>query len=273
MGPQGENGVQGQFGAQGQIGTQGNMGPQGENGVQGQFGTQGNDGFQGNVGSIGIQGQLGMQGGSGFQGNTGQQGLIGIQGDTGMQGNNGFQGNVGQNGVQGFQGPQGINGFTGPQGSLGFQGTGVAGPQGAISGVQGPQGQSIDTTTYVFGTDQSFGKMDFMGQGTSSSTFPRNSLILPGAGKLVALSFSIRNPAPNLGVQCLVWRQVGTGVGGIPLPTALTAFIPNGNTQICAMGVASVDVDPCDLISVQLDWSVGGALSDGATAAVTFARA
>jgi len=120
------------------------------------------------------------------------------------------------NGAKGDPGMDGAKGDVGPQG-----------PHGA----KGDSGISSDRTIFVFGTDQSLSKDHFMGQGTSSSDFSRNALIVPGNGMITFIHFSIREVVNNMNIVCTLWKQTDTGTGGIPAATSLFATIVDGRNM------------------------------------------
>ncbi len=112
-------------------------------------------------------------------------------------------------------------------------------------------------------------KNDFMGLGNSSGSFERNTLVITNAGKLTEIALSIRVPSNVTNVTATVWK-INYAPGpliAIPFATSLVATIPDGNVDICSFETGEVDVQPCDLISVRVNW-LGGALSLGACAAV-----
>lgn len=121
---------------------------------------------------------------------------------------------------------------------------------------------------FVFGTDQSLGNFDFIGLGTSSAGFPRNSAVVPFNCEIGSIAFSIRSALPNTNINLTLWKS--SGIGGSPVATPLTATISNGTTQIFAAATGTIPLLQGDLISVQINWSTGGALSNGATATVTY---
>lgn len=227
-------------------------------------GCPGPRGCEGERGKRGKKGPTGPAG-TGATGPTGPTGLIGPtgpgNGDTGATGPTGPTGNDGNPGPTG---PTGNDGNPGPIGPTGNDGNpGPTGPTGSI----GPTGSSSDRTNLLFSSDQSTGNMDFIGQGNSSAGFTRNSLIVPAEGVITGIAFSVRENVPNTNIRATVWRQNGVGA---PVATTLFAFIPDGETEICATASDGIMVETCDLIGVELRWDTGGALSNGATAAVTF---
>jgi hypothetical protein len=107
----------------------------------------------------------------------------------------------------------------------------------------------------MFATINSVGDQDFIGEGTSSNNFRRNTLVIPHACTTQRLTFSIRTLAAAVPYAATLWVNNA--------PTILTATIVNGSLTYSAQGVGAVQLNTFDLISVQITY-VGGALSEGA---------
>jgi len=120
----------------------------------------------------------------------------------------------------------------------------------------------------LFSTDQSVGNNDFVGLGTSSSSYIRNTIVIPSPGQLQEVVFSIRGTSPG--------SYTGTVYISTPpytnneVATTLAAYILDGNVQDCATGISSVAVNVCDLISFRFQRTGGGALAGGICAVIRF---
>jgi|SRR5688572_4409672 len=115
---------------------------------------------------------------------------------------------------------------------------------------------------FLFATDQAVGNDDFIGLGTASFDFLRNSLVVPFNCELTSITFSIRDFSVNGIITATIWKN--------SVPTSLSALIVDGFVTITATGYGSELVSQGDLISVQVHWLYGLALSDGLTASVTY---
>jgi hypothetical protein len=116
--------------------------------------------------------------------------------------------------------------------------------------------------TFLFATDQAVGNNDYIGLGTSSSNFLRNTIVSPFNGQLLSVAFSIRALSNNQNITATVWVN--------NFVTSLSATIGDGNFFIWNSGNGLVNVIQGDLISVRLTTQTGGAFLNGITAAVTY---
>ncbi len=136
----------------------------------------------------------------------------------------------------------------------------------------GPTAATWQTPTanfrsFYFATDQSVGSFDYLGMGTSSASFTRNTLVVPVNCELTSIAFSIRALASNMGLTATVWKQTFPGA---PVPTTMSTTISDGSLFISSISSGSVLLQPGDLISVRLNWATGGALVNGSTVTVTY---
>jgi hypothetical protein len=181
-------------------------------------------------------------------------------------------------GPTGPTGPQGETGPTGPQGETGPTGpqgeTGPTGPQGE-TGPTGPQGETgptgIGGSTLYLGTDQSIGNNDFFALGTSSSSFVRNTVVIPQNARITGLIFNIRDESLNMGqtISAEIYRSTDCGVSLTATGIVATVTGPNP-PNCCAFTEANLSINQCDLISVRVTTD-GGAISDGVAATILFA--
>ena len=169
---------------------------------------------------------------------------------------------MGPDGPQGPDGPEGPSGPTGPTGSQGAQGLegprGLLGPTGPI-GPAGTVNASVDM--YLFATSNSLSRNSFIGCGSSSSSYLRNTNLVSNNCRAVRLAFSIRSLANSVPYTATLW------VNGAA--TSLTATIANGSISTGAFNTGSVSLNALDLISIQITYEGSNtALSDGACAIV-----
>ena len=129
------------------------------------------------------------------------------------------------------------------------------------------QTPTVGFRSFYFATDQSVSSGDYLGMGTSSAGFTRNTVVVPINCELTSIAFSIRGPAPNLGLIATVWKQTFPGA---PVPTTMSTTISDGLVSISSISSGSVLLQPGDLISVRLNWAAGGALFNGSTVTVTY---
>ena len=109
--------------------------------------------------------------------------------------------------IQSIQGDVGPTGPQGPQGDVGPQ------------GIQGPQGMTgLSIFAYHFATVQSIGNNDYIGLGTSSPSFYRNTLVIPNDGKLTSITLNIRALTKNTNIISEVYRLQLDATGKLPNP-------------------------------------------------------
>jgi hypothetical protein len=112
---------------------------------------------------------------------------------------------------------------------------------------------------YLFSTSNSLARNNFIGCGSSSSSYLRNTIVVSKACRAVRLAFSIRSNALAIPYTATLW------VNGVA--TILTAIIPNGSTSTGAIGNGLISLNPLDLIALQISYEgTGSALADGACA-------
>jgi hypothetical protein len=232
-------------------------------GSRGLDGTATNTGATGDIGPTGYTGPNGPVG----KGDTGDTGF----GETGATGPTGF-GYTGATGPTGFgytgaTGPTGF-GYTGATGPTGFGYTGATGPTGfgetgptgiGETGPTGPVNTEVKSL-WVFSTDSAISSGDYLGQGSASSIYLRNTLVVPVACTAVKIAFSIRKLVldPNSYSATLLVNNVAS---------SLTAVITDGSISLSIVSSGSVPLVALDLITVQINWT-GGALNDGATVSI-----
>lgn len=128
--------------------------------------------------------------------------------------------------------------------------------------------------TVFLGTDQSIGNNDFLGLGTSSASFVRNTLVVPQDATLTGLVFNIRDNALPTGDTATAEIYISTNCGfGAPVATGIIATIEGPNSSetpnCCAFAAASFAVEQCDLISVRITTG-DGAFASGVAATILF---
>lgn len=180
---------------------------------------------------------------------------MGPTGPRGERGPEGLKGETGPKGDEGRFGPMGPMGPTGPAGEPGIGPTGPAGPTGNSVGSTGPTGPAGKSRCmFHFATSESVGNNDFIGLGNSSSDIQRNTIVVPYACETSYLVFNLRKYSENKQYTATLW------VNGSP--SALSAFIPTIISTQCSIGNGVVQLNACDLISVQIT-TPNGALADG----------
>ncbi|MBJ8051197.1 hypothetical protein JDS87_04045 [Bacillus cereus] len=196
---------------------------------------------------------------------------------------------IGPTGATGATGPTGATGATGPTGATGA--TGATGPTGATgaTGATGPTGATGATggalNVIYLATDQQINTDQFFGLGTSQGgapDFERNTVVIPQAGTIIGLVFSIRDEALVAGATvtaeivvsdgCASNPPVDTNISVTLTGTAVPPDIPN--TNCCGSVVVSpgFPVDQCDLLSVRIIIVGSGAIMNGVAATVLLAN-
>jgi len=274
-GIRGPTGLRGHHGPTGQGGCRGHHGPTGPDGCRGHRGHHGEQGPTGRRGVDGPTGPQGMTGHCGPRGPTGCRGRDGPTGKHGERGHRGHRGNCGSTGKQGIigptgtQGPKGATGCRGPTGAHGSNGgpgaTGATGPTGR-QGIAGPTGESgVERIFYHFASNQIINDQDYMSQGSSSTDFKKNTLIVAENSSVVKMVFSIRDlilSGITGPITAELWKSAG-GMGPVT-GTGIIASIPNGAIDICAVATGGpISLLQCDLISVRITTN-GGVLDSGA---------
>lgn len=115
---------------------------------------------------------------------------------------------------------------------------------------------------FIFSTDQSIGAGQYLGQGSSSANFIRNTIVAPFNCELTSITLSGRG---SLGtVTATVFKSAGSVFPPTPVNTGLATTITTGVQYSTNTG--SVLVSRGDLISVQFS----AALTEGGTVSVTY---
>ena len=189
-------------------------------------------------------------------GPTGPMGPINPDGSVGSTGPMGPMGPMGPTGPMGSEGQKGEKGDIGPTGPLNQNGTpGQTGPTG-------PAGQSQCCLPFVFASSESVNRNDFIGCGNSSSDYLRNTVVVPVGCQTNYLVFHIRQFSGGKQYTATLWKNGS--------PTSLVAILPPGVSAQCTIGTGNVELNACDLLSVQITFDNGntGALSDGCCATI-----
>jgi hypothetical protein len=158
-----------------------------------------------------------------------------------------------------YYGPRGTTGPTGPTGSTGATGalggptgpTGTEGPTGPSGGPTGPVGPTGTagasapiTSLYLFATDEPVDNREFIGLGSSSEHFLRNTEVVGVDTVATQIAFSIRGFASHGSYTATLWVN--------DVPTSLVAVIPDGCMSISAIGIDAIPLSALDLISVRI---------------------
>ncbi|MGE7930660.1 hypothetical protein, partial [Lysinibacillus xylanilyticus] len=267
----GATGLQGITGSTGATGLQGITGSTGATGLQGIMGSTGATGLQGIMGSTGVtglQGITGSTGATGLQGTTG----TGATGATGLQGITGATGLQGITGTTGATGHQGITGVTGTTGATGLQG--IAGSTG-VTGSTGPTGSNGQGLMEVYlSTDQSVANNDFLGIGSASASFIKNTFVVPQNAVITSLTLNIRDHNLTAGDTASAQIYLSTNCGfTAPIATGIIATITGPSSSIspncCTTTTSNFLVNSCTLLSVEITTS-GGSFANGVSATIRY---
>ena len=130
-------------------------------------------------------------------------------------------------------------------------------------------GQAV--TDVFLGIDQSIGNNDFLGLGTSSADFLRNTIVVPRDSIITSLTFNIRSEVLAVGqtatAQIFINNDCGTTA---PVATTVIATITGTGTPNCCVTVAAdLPVSACTLLSVQVR-KTQGAFQEGVAATILF---
>ena len=120
---------------------------------------------------------------------------------------------------------------------------------------------------FFIATDQSVGLSDFIGLGTNSATFTRNSLVVPFNCEIRSITISTRVPVFNQQITATLWRQSQNGPAQA---TTLSVTIVDGSQFFTASTNGAITFIAGDLFSVRLNWPTGGALASGVTVALSY---
>ena len=128
----------------------------------------------------------------------------------------------------------------------------------------------MGSSTIYLGTDQSVGNNDFLGLGTSSANFPRNTLVIAQDSTIIGLSFSIRDNALGAAETASGEVYVSTDCAVTPVATGIIATVTGPNPpNCCAFASGSFAVAQCDLITVRVT-TPGNAFAEGVAATIIF---
>ncbi|MGE7947961.1 hypothetical protein [Lysinibacillus sp. NPDC093688] len=232
-------------------------------------------------GETGASGEIGYQGKTGLPGSTGLPGLVVETDSNGLQiieGRIGATGATGPTGVQGITGATGVTGSTGVQGITGTTGsTGVQGITGStgVTGTTGPTGTNGPGRMEVFlSSDQSIANNDFIGIGSSSASFIKNTFVVPQNAVITSLTLNIRDHNLTAGDIASAQIYLSTNCGfTAPIATGIIATITGPSTSTspncCATTTSNFPINSCTLLSVEITTS-GSSLSNGVSATIRF---
>ena len=119
---------------------------------------------------------------------------------------------------------------------------------------------------FFFNTDISLQNGNYIGLGTASTNFSRNTIVVPFNCELSSITFSTRVPSNAQNITATVYLQTQ---GGSPVATPLSAVITDGVITYTASANGSIFLLQGDLVSVKVTFS-GLSLTIGATISVTY---
>ncbi|WP_323656671.1 hypothetical protein [Lysinibacillus xylanilyticus] len=246
-----------------------------QSGLNGETGETGLQIIEGRIGATGATGPTGLQGITGTTGATGSIGLQGIAGTTGATGATGLTGLQGITGTTGATGPTGLQGITGTTGATGATGsTGLQGITG-VTGTTGPTGLNGPGLMEVYlSTDQSVANNDFLGIGSASATFIKNTFVVPQNSVITSLTLNIRDHNLTAGDTASAQIYLSTNCGfTAPVPTGIIATITGPSTSAspncCTTTTSNFSVNSCTLLSVEIKTS-GGSFANGVSATIRY---
>ncbi len=131
--------------------------------------------------------------------------------------------------------------------------------------------------TLYLSSDQSIGNNDFFGLGTSSSSFSRNTVVIPQDAMITGLILNIRNNDVdvNESVEAEIFIDRNCAFSP-PTATGIVATITgpsdSSNPNCCGITFQTFSVQQCDLLSVQIRRVNGNnaGFSTGVAATVLF---
>jgi len=142
---------------------------------------------------------------------------------------------------------------------------GAPGPTGPTGSVGAPGNDASSVVVLFAATDQSVANGNFVGAGTSSATFVRNSIVVPFNGVITSLTFHGRSFVSFTPVTLTLYAAPSGSVTSIaPLNGSSATSVScsaSGSSFTCTAGGLSVAVGEGDLISGRL--SSSSSMSDG----------
>lgn len=160
-------------------------------------------------------------------------------------------------------------GSTGATGATGATGsTGVTGAQGA-TGAQGSGGMTLYLASFPVANN------DFVGLGTASNSFIRNTVVVPQNATITGIILDIRDEALASGktVSAEIIRSTTCGFSFAGTGVIATVTGPNNSAtpNCCAFEAANLPVNQFDLLSVQITRTgSNAALQDGVAVTILF---
>ncbi|WP_286922995.1 MULTISPECIES: hypothetical protein [Lysinibacillus] len=228
--------------------------------------------------------QRGLNGETGVTGEIDYQGITGVTGSTDLQElvekivSPGLQIIEGKIGATGPTGPTGLQGIAGATGATGLQGiTGATGATGAtgLQGIAGVTGSTGPGQMEVFlSTDQSVANNDFLGIGSSSASFIKNTFVVPQNAVITSLTLNIRDHNLTVGDIASAQIYLSTNCGfTAPIATGILVTITGPSTSTspncCATTTSNFSVNSCTLLSVEIKTS-GGSFANGVSATIRY---
>ena len=116
----------------------------------------------------------------------------------------------------------------------------------------------------------------FIGLGTTSATFPRSSVVIPQNATIIGMVFSIRNntlPANATATAEIVLSRSCAFPDSLISTGVIATVTGPSSTDIrncCASTTANLPVNKCDLLSVRITSTGGGALEDGVAVTILY---
>ena len=138
----------------------------------------------------------------------------------------------------------------------------------------GNGGQVQRTGEIYLATDESIANGQFMGLGTASALFTRNTVVIPENAIITGLVFNIRDNILTAGEVASAEIVISQTCGfDDPVSTGVIATVtgPNNATtrNCCGTTAANYPVNRCTLLSVRVTTS-SGALPNGAAATILY---
>ncbi|MCG3087208.1 hypothetical protein [Sporosarcina cyprini] len=116
---------------------------------------------------------------------------------------------------------------------------------------------------------------EYVGVGSSSNNFARNTVVIPQNAIITGMVFNIRDNTLTAGQSATADIVLSKTCGfGTIIDTGITATVtgPNNATtpNCCATTTANYPVNGCDLLSVRVTTAGGGALQEGVAVTISY---
>lgn len=116
---------------------------------------------------------------------------------------------------------------------------------------------------------------EYVGVGSSSNNFARNTVVIPQNAVITGMVLNIRDNTLAAGQSVTAEIVLSKTCGfGTLIDTGVTATVTGPNTaatpNCCATTTANYPVNGCDLLSVRITTAGGGALPDGVAVTISY---